>query len=111
MATRANLNFDQGSWVVLPIEVEVTWISDFTGYTASGKIYDARVDGTVLVDLDAYLDFDTVNGVVTLDIGSDITSGWTWERGYYDLEISDGTPAHSVTFLKGEIRVDRKVTA
>lgn len=111
MATRANLNFDQGSWVVLPIEVEVTWISDFTGYTAKGKIYDARVDGAVLVDLDPFLEFDTVNGVVTLDVGSDETTDWLWERGWYDLEITDGDPAHSVTFLKGEIRVDRKVTA
>jgi hypothetical protein len=111
VATRANLNIDQGSWIVLPIEVTVTWLNDFTGFTASGKIRDARIDGTVLVDLDSYLDFDTTSGVVTLDIGSDVTADWFWDRGYYELVITDGTPAHDVTFLKGEIRVDREVTA
>jgi hypothetical protein len=112
MATRRDLVIDQGSRYYAVIKVTVAWLSDLTGYNARGVVRQSQtLVGPILADLTSYLTVsDAVNGLVTLDIGADVSAGWTWSKGHYDLEIFDGTPAHAVRVLQGEIRVDKEVT-
>lgn len=63
--------------------------ADITGYTGSMQIRELRSDAVPLATID--LSNFTVNQAtrqVTVRIPSSITSGWTWERGVYDLYIT-----------------------
>jgi hypothetical protein len=113
MATQRDLVVDQGSRYRAVIKVTIAWLPDLTGYTTvRGTVKASQtLDGVVLATLDSYLTVsDVVNGYVTLDIPADASRVWDWTKGHYDMEISDGTPAHDVRFLQGEIRVDPEVT-
>lgn len=103
----------QGSRYRAVVQVSVEWLSDLTGYDARGTVrryQTVEVGDDPLAILDTYLTVDGVNSQVTIDIPADVSAGWDWTRGHYDLEIFDGTPANDVRFLQGQMRVDPEVT-
>jgi hypothetical protein len=87
-AARYDLDVPVGGTVEFTVDV-VGGPVDFAGYTGSMQIRELRSDTDPLVTIDS--SNITVNGPtrqVTVRIPSSITSGWTWERGVYDVYIT-----------------------
>lgn len=104
---------NQGSRYRAIVDVSVEWLSDLIGYEARGTVRRYQTVETAddpLAVLDDYLTVDGVNSLMTIDVPANISAGWDWTRGHYDIEIFDGNPAHDVRVLQGQIRVDPEVT-
>lgn len=102
----------QGSRYKAVISVPVEWLADLTGYSAQGEVRTEKDrDSTLLFDLTPYLSVSAAQSLVLVDIPSDVTADLEWASGFYDMEISDGTPGHDVRFIQGTVKVDKEVTA
>lgn len=110
MAQRVDLVTDEGSRVVIIVQVTVEWLADLTGYSARGWIRESQsLPGTLNVDLAPYMSVQVGQSTVTIDLPAN--RDWSdWDKGFYELELFDGDPTHDVRFLQGSIRVDREVT-
>lgn len=112
MAKSVDLTIDQGSRYQAVISVTVEWLASLAGYTARGKVKPSHTaGGAVLFDFQPYMTVDVPNSLVIVDIPANITAAFSWTSGAYDMEITDGTPAHDVRFLQGTVKVDKEVTA
>jgi hypothetical protein len=65
---------------------------NFSGMEARMQIRN-RVGGTVLLSLTSQPDggivLDNLNKKIVIEVGADVTEGFGWKRGVYDLEIED----------------------
>jgi len=83
-----------------------------TSYTARMQIRASVSSPTILLELstaNGLISISPNEGKVTLTVGPTVTSGITWRRGKYDLELT--SPAGVVTrLLYGDITVSQEVT-
>lgn len=63
-------------------------VRDLTGWTGAMQVRLTADTETVLAEADVDIDVDT--GTVTATIDDDVTEGYTWRSGVYDLIITDG---------------------
>lgn len=112
MAKVEDLHWDQGSRYQLLVQPQIDWLSSLAGYTARGQVRSSRTlpGATLLLDFSAYLTVDTANGTVLLDLPGDVLVAVDWTTGEYDMELTDGTPAHDVRFLQGKVFIDKEAT-
>jgi hypothetical protein len=111
MATVEDLNIDQGSRFIAVISVDIEWLPTLAGYDARGTVRESHVPAALLLaDLTPYLTVDEPNSLVTLDLPANVSAGWAWTRGHFDMEVFDGNPAHDVRFIQGEIIIDKEST-
>lgn len=81
-------------------------VRDLTGWTGAMQVrLTADADAT-LAEADVEIDVDT--GTVTATIDDDVTEGYTWRSGVYDLVIADGVDTE--TLATGVARCVRGVT-
>jgi hypothetical protein len=113
VTTIQDITVAQGSRYRAVIQVSIDWLPTLTSYSARGTVRRYQtlpVIGDPLAVLDTYLTVDPANSLVTIDIPADVSAGWDWRRGHYDLEVFDGNPAHDVRFMQGQIYLDPEVT-
>jgi Big-like domain-containing protein len=86
---------------------------DLTGYTARMQIKTAA-GGTLLYELttgNGRIVIDGPNGRISMEILDTDTSGFTWTKGVYDLEIISAEATPTVTRLvEGKVTVTPEVT-
>lgn len=113
MTTIQDITIRQGSRYRAIIKVEIEWLATLAGYSARGKVRHSRTVARVddpIADLTPYLTVDALASTVTIDIPANISAGWTWRQGQYDLEVFDADPAHDVRFMQGTITLNPEVT-
>lgn len=112
LATAYDFVFDQGT----TIERVLTWRRDgspldLTGWNTRMEVRD-KYGGTLLYRLDptiGNLILGGVAGTLTLVIPADVSAGWTWRGGLYDIEVID--PGGKVgRLLQGKIKLNPEVT-
>ena len=109
MAQRQDLIIDQGSR--FPWTYEVNGLS-LAGMTARMQIRKTP-GGELYLDASDYLTVDVLNGLIIVDIPGSATTGATWRRGVYDIEVYNASMPSISPFrvVQGDAELDREVTA
>lgn len=111
---KLDLTIKQGSRYFLVIQTTVEWLPNLSGYDARGMIRTSRTgpDMTLLADITVYLTVDAANSLVIVDLDADVSSGWGWDHGVYDIEIFPivADEAKAVRILQGNVNLDKEVT-
>lgn len=81
-------------------------VRDLTGWTGAMQIRLTADSDTILGEADVDIDVDT--GIVTATFDDDVTAGYTWRSGVYDLVIADGIDTDPL--MAGVARCVRGVT-
>lgn len=109
MATRFDLEIDQGSEFHLIVGIASDWLpSSLSGWNGRGQIRPLRGSAEVLATLDAYLTVDVPNRQLDILIPAADSAAWTWRNGVYDIEIYSGATVGRL--LQGSVVVDQEVT-
>lgn len=113
MAGRYNFQVDQGSVfdVSLTYKVGGTAI-DLTGWTARMQVRATVDSSTVLLDLSTANDRIRVGsgGLIRLVLDDTDTAALDWQRGVYDLELTNPTGDTLPKLLRGYVLVRPEVT-
>lgn len=114
MATKFNLNIDQGSRYskVVQVNDDAGDPRILTGYSAELHIKRTIDSPTTLLELSSPASGLTINaiaGQITITISTAQTTAMTWATGVYDLRITDGT-SESERILEGDVSVSPQVT-
>lgn len=116
MATEYKIAIDQGSRYQLRIQLISNWIGDYTPYTPHMQVRKNATDGTPIVDLSAYLTLLPTNNQLVLDVGSDVSTAWSWvgdgtSTYLYSIELNHNSDqSKNARALQGTFTVDREVT-
>jgi len=112
MATKANLNIDQGTDFIT--EVNLTYANgspqDLTGYVGASKVKkhpDASTSYVLEVDIDA------LNGKITISANNTVTSSIPWGRYRYDVELTNNntSPPTISRIMEGIFTVNPEITS
>jgi hypothetical protein len=115
VAVEHNIIIRAGATFTLPVvcfeedpeaEGDQLILRDLTGWTGAMQIRLTADSDTVLAEADVTIDVDT--GTVTATFDDDVTAGYTWRAGVYDLIITDGVDTDWLA--EGTARCKRGVT-
>jgi hypothetical protein len=88
-------------------------IQNLTGWSAKLQIREARDESLPVLaawtSAGGQITFNAVAGLVLIDVTGTLTAAYTWERGAYDLVLTDGSGA-PYRAMQGNVRVSRRVT-
>lgn len=95
VAVEHNIVIEQGATFTLPVvcyeedpDTGQLAVRDLTGWTGAMQVRLTAESDTTLGEADVDIDVDT--GIVTATIDDDVTAGYTWRAGVYNLIITDG---------------------
>lgn len=111
--TELNLLIQQGTswgWQWHILDPNTGDDMDLTGWTVKGQVRESIDSSTVLYE------WNTTDGNAIVSLGKveiivdpDVSSAWVWNRGRYDLELTN--PAGKVARIsQGSVKVSREVT-
>lgn len=83
---------------------------DLTGWTVRGEIRSARDNASQLLETLSMTISNPAAGEITLNIPAARSSGYTWRRGFYDIELVAPDGATVIRLLEGVVRVQPEVT-
>lgn len=114
-AVHHDIVVEQGSKFVLPIQAlnPDRTVFDLTGYSGRMQVRSNIDDTNILVDAstsNGRISINAPGGVVTVTIGADITTGYTWKTGVYDLEVFTSDPANVIRLAEGFATLSLEVT-
>lgn len=90
-----------GGLKVLPV--------DLTGYTPTLQILPYPLSPNILYDASSNITLSGPTGIITIDIPADVTGGFTWWAGVYDLLLTD-IVGNVTRFTQGDVTVSPGVS-
>lgn len=88
-------------------------VQNLTGWSGKLMIREARDESLPLLatwtSAGGQITFNAAQGLVFIDVPGSLTGGYTWERGAYDLVLTDAS-AQPFRVMQGDVRVSRRVT-
>lgn len=111
MAARHDVDIDQGATWTLTIvyETEAGVPIPLTGYTAKCQVRDAPAGSALYLDLTPTV--TALEGRVDVVATAAQTAGLTFERGFYDVVITNSTGTVKTRLVQGQVTLVRGVTA
>lgn len=95
---------------MLVVAVTVDWLTDLTGFSPHMQIRQFKTSADTLADWTSYVSVQGAQSTVTIDLPADMSQVAAWDRGHYDIVLTNGTPAQDVRVLQGVITLDKEVT-
>lgn len=77
-------------------------VRDLAGWTGAMQI--RLTPGSAEVLAEAEVDVDAATGIVTATIDDQVTAGYTWQAGVYDLIITDGIGTDPLYYGNARLR-------
>jgi hypothetical protein len=88
-------------------------VKDLTGYSGRMQIRPTVESSTILLEAttaNGRITIDEDDGIVSVNVGADITGPMTWAAGVYDLEIFTASPAEVIRLVEGYAYLSKEVT-
>ena len=82
---------------------------DLTGYTAMMQFRSYPLDTNILYDASSNITLGGVSGTISLLIPANVTAGFTWWTGFYDLLLINSS-GFVTRLLSGTVTVSPGVT-
>ena len=106
-AVTTHLTVEQGA------EWSYGWSVTYNGdpiddtWTAASQVRASKIAVTTLHAFTAAVD---ASGNVTIGVTATESSAWTWEKGVYDVEVTNAAETVTLRVAQGNVTVDREVT-
>jgi hypothetical protein len=88
-------------------------VQNLAGWSAKLQIRAARDESLPVLatwtSAGGQVTFNAAAGLVLIDVTGTLTAAYTWERGAYDLVLTDGA-GQTYRAMQGDVRVSRRVT-
>jgi hypothetical protein len=113
--TTFNIVVPQGARFAFSIQAlnEDKTVKDLSGYSGRMQVR-ASVDSVdILLEAttaNGRISIDGPAGVVSVNVGADITAPMTWTSGVYDLEVFTASPAEVIRLVEGYAYLSKEVT-
>lgn len=114
-ATKLDISIEQGAKFEISIAVRNNdrTVKNLTGYSARMQIRADYSSIDVLLEAstdDGTIDINAPGGIVTINIGADLTTPLTWTAAVYDVEIYTIDPTEVIRILEGSASLSLEVT-
>lgn len=115
MATRLDIVIDQGGKFFRNIAVKNNdgTVKDLTGYSGRMQFRSSPSSAIILLEAstaNGRISINSPGGIVTVNIGADVTAPLTWTAAVYDLEVFTVDPAEVIRILEGSASLSLEVT-